>query len=398
MLHRFAFTNFQSFRQRTELDLRLNGKVPPIPWTANDQGERVSLLSAVIGPNASGKTTLLKPLVFAQWFLSHSFHLSPSAEIGIRPHFAAEGEPTELELEASDGAGRHWRYELSFEPQRVLREALFLRKPDTRQFGYVFLRQWDAQAGEYQVKQQGFGLKPSEAKKARANTSLISTAAQYGVPLAQDLARVSLLSNIAAVGRLEFDAMKDLPMAAEHFALNPAQRVRMAQLLKAWDLGLSDVELRELSHQQGDGKVEKFWFPYGLHADSKGGTHILPFLDESSGTQSAFVLLSRLLPVLANGGIAVIDEFENDLHPLMLEAILDLFAHPETNPHRAQLLFTCHAMEVLNLLHKSQVVLVEKDQACESSAWRLDEVRGIRTDDNFYAKYMAGAYGGVPQL
>ena len=55
-------------------------------------------------------------------------------------------------------------------------------------------------------------------------------------------------------------------------------------------------------------------------------------------------------------------------------------------------------MEVLNLLHKSQIMLVEKDENCESSAWRMDDVKGIRNDDNFYAKYMAGAYGAVPQL
>jgi hypothetical protein len=54
--------------------------------------------------------------------------------------------------------------------------------------------------------------------------------------------------------------------------------------------------------------------------------------------------------------------------------------------------------EVLNIVHKSQVMLVEKDANNESSAWRLDSVDGIRSDDNFYAKYMAGAYGAVPQL
>jgi hypothetical protein len=43
-------------------------------------------------------------------------------------------------------------------------------------------------------------------------------------------------------------------------------------------------------------------------------------------------------------------------------------------------------------------MLVEKNEACESTAWRMDEVKGIRTDDNFYAKYMAGAYGAVPRL
>ena len=82
----------------------------------------------------------------------------------------------------------------------------------------------------------------------------------------------------------------------------------------------------------------------------------------------------------------------------MLETILDLFANPATNPRSGQLLFTCHAMEVLNIVHKSQVMLVEKDANNESNAWRRDSVEGIRSDDNLYAKYMAGAYGAVPQL
>ena len=82
----------------------------------------------------------------------------------------------------------------------------------------------------------------------------------------------------------------------------------------------------------------------------------------------------------------------------MLEPILDLFANTITIPRGGQLLFTCHAMEVLNIVHKSQVTLVEKDPNNESSAWRLDSVEGIRSDDNFYAKYMVGAYGAVPQL
>lgn len=82
----------------------------------------------------------------------------------------------------------------------------------------------------------------------------------------------------------------------------------------------------------------------------------------------------------------------------MLEPILDLFANPATNPRSGQLLFTCHAMEVLNIVHKSQVMLVEKDANNESNAWRRDSVEGIRSDDNLYAKYMAGAYGAVPQL
>ena len=85
------------------------------------------------------------------------------------------------------------------------------------------------------------------------------------------------------------------------------------------------------------------------------------------------------------------------MHPHMIEPILELFASRATNPHQAQIIFTSHSVEVMNLLGKSQVILVEKTH-CESEAWRLDSMGGVRSQDNLYAKYMSGAYGAVPQL
>jgi uncharacterized protein len=172
----------------------------------------------------------------------------------------------------------------------------------------------------------------------------------------------------------------------------------MIELLRSWDLGLSDVQLREFQAPDAKGDMKPHRIALGMHRGRDQRSYLLPLLRESRGTQAAFVLLSRLIPVLEEGGLAVIDEFESDLHPHMLEPILDLFANPQTNLHNAQLIFTCHSMEVLNLLPKSQVMLTEKDEFNESHAWRLDSVEGIRSDDNFYAKYMAGAYGAVPRL
>ena len=91
------------------------------------------------------------------------------------------------------------------------------------------------------------------------------------------------------------------------------------------------------------------------------------------------------------------DELDSDLHPHLLEPLLELFSNPDTNPHRAQILFTCHMTEVLRFLQKSQVMLVEKD-GLTSHAWRLDTVEGVRSDENRVAKYLAGAYGAVPRL
>lgn len=391
MLHSYAFTNFQSFRERVEVDLTISRKVAMTEWmTEAATGERVSKLLAVIGPNGSGKTALLKPIVFMSWFIANSFQSPPDAGIPVTPHAAAGNEPTELEC-MLDFDGKLWRYVLRCTPERVLHEALYLKR---ERFGYVFIRDWDAATNSYSVKQQDFGLAPQEARKVRPNVSLIAWAAQFGVPLAVSLTAPNVNSNVNVWGRVHI-SNQDVQNAAQHFSAHPEQRARMEQLLSAWDLGLSGVELIEIPVNNPQEPNKKIWMPIGVHKN-RTTEFSLSFTLESSGTQGAFVLLSRLLSTLEIGGPAVIDEFENDLHPHMLEPILDLFANPSTNPHQAQLLFTCHAVEVLNLVHKSQVTLVQKNEECESTASRLDAVEGIRNDDNYYAKYMAGAYGAVP--
>ena len=56
------------------------------------------------------------------------------------------------------------------------------------------------------------------------------------------------------------------------------------------------------------------------------------------------------------------------------------------------------ALPSLPTVVQELMMLVQKNEDCESSASRMDAVEGIRNDDNYYAKYMAGAYGAVPNL
>lgn len=393
MLLRYAFSNFQSFKDLTEVSFMLSKKIPPITWSTElPKGDRASTVLAVVGANASGKTALLKPLAFLAWFINESFDAPPDGKIPCPPHFASETNPSTFELEV-EFASKRWKYRLELTRERVLHESLFEKR---ERYNYVFVRNWDENSDRYIVKQKGFGLAKAEAEKTRSNASLISTAAQYGVPFAQALRNVHVNTNINVYGRLHLNQQR-VASAANFYARSEQHKSKMSELLARWDLGLSGVELREVAQPNPDGTTRKNWQAFGLHKVS-GKEHALDFKNESSGTQGAFVLLASLLPALETGGLAVIDEFENDLHPHMIEPVLDLFASSVTNPKNAQLLFTCHALEVLNVLHKSQVMLVEKNEACESSAWRLDTMLGVRSDDNLYAKYMAGAYGAVPNL
>jgi hypothetical protein len=394
MLRSFTLQNFRSFREAVQVSLELNRHTPEDGRSCTSAlGTRLSKAMAVVGANASGKTTLIKSLVFVDWFVKHSFHAKPDEPIPLSAHFSATAEPSTFEV-VFEYDGREWRYRLVASRDRVHHESLYSKQ--SRAFSYVFTRDWNPERKSYTVKQQHFGMLQKEAEKVRENASLISTAAQYEVGLALKLVSANVLSNVYGLGRQAMDH-DQIMRASEFYAKNATIRSRMATLLQQWDFGLSDVRLEKHTVTRESGQSEEIHLPFGIHRVGSN-EHPLMFLHESSGTQGAFILLSRILPALERGGLVVIDELEADLHPHMLTPILDLFFSSKTNPHNAQIIFTCHSMEVLSLLHKAQVVLVEKDHNCESDAWRLDSVKGVRADDNLYAKYMAGAYGAIPQL
>ena len=126
-----------------------------------------------------------------------------------------------------------------------------------------------------------------------------------------------------------------------------------------------------------------------------------PLMAEWRGTQALFVLLRYILPVLETGGVAVIDEFETGLHSHVVKYVVELFYSKKTNPKGAQLIANFHTDYLLqSTLEKYQIVFTEKDPDTQSTeAWRLDKVKGVaRNANNHYAKYHAGAYGGIPNL
>ena len=394
MLRKYRFRNFFSFLDDAEVSLTVSSHVPDAYSIArDDRGQRVSKVLAVLGANASGKTNVLKPIVFTHWFVRHSFRLPPDAPIPLQPHAEAMDRPSEFETEFCLD-GDVWRYRVVLTAKRVLEESL--HRKTSSQFSYVFVRKWVQASKGYEFKQKkSFGLKAAEVIDARRNASVLSIAAQYGVDVATKLSRFEITSNIDFAGRVVNDSHY-ISQLGGYYHQNPDYRKRMESLLRRWDLGFQRVEFEEVVPDP-EKPEEKAIAMYGVH-EGRTGPFRLGFRQESSGTVALFSLLAKLLPVLRKGGVAVIDELESDLHPLMLEPVLDLFFDERSNPHNAQLLFTCHAAEVLKHLHKSQVLLVEKNAHCESEAWRLDAVKGVRADENLYAKYLAGAYSAVPEL
>ena len=398
MIHKYRFKNFFSFAEETEVSFVLNRQVPDSDLVFESPGgTRLSKILAVIGPNASGKTNVLKPLPFLGWFIAHSFTTGkPEKENPVKRHFFSDMEDSEFEIEFEVN-GRHYRYSLVINPQRVMHESLHIKT--SKFFSFIFRRDWSEADTAYNIRQQNFGFAVSEAEKVRPNASLVATAAQYNVPSALELVNyfTTFYTNVGHGGRVRFE-LREMFETAEYFHGRPALRSQMSDILSSLDLGLAEVIIETNYHVDKEtGYTIKTKYPFCIHRYGKQ-EQTLSMGFESSGTQATFLLLKMILPALEHGGVVIIDEMEADLHPDMITTLLDLFIDPERNPHNAQIIFTCHAHEVLNDLQKDQVLLTEKDPDGFSEAWRLGDMKGIRRDDNLYAKYRAGAYGAVPNL
>jgi len=405
MIHSLAVRNFASLQEETLVEFTVGPKAGhrEIFLPSTQPNIRVNAVTGVFGANASGKTNLLKGIAFLRYFILASASEQPDKEIPIEPFVFVPDEQGEsnpivfgLEFEFE---GELYRYDLELTPKRVLFESL--HKKEAR-YRYLFERRWDAVNGKYDFKSQDIG--PSKQIALRENASFLASAVLQQHEFAQKISHYfqQLYVNIHYLGRMQNHdpEVGNILGAADFFHQRGDLLGTAERYLIGADLGISKLKIGEIKLLNTEGKEESAPFPIVEHQVA-GRPYLRPLLHESRGTQALFVLLRYILPVLESGGVAVIDEFETGLHPHMVQAIVQLFYSQENNPKHAQLIANFHSDYLLQeTLEKYQIVLTEKNpETLSSEAWRLDEVKGAaRNDANHYAKYHAGAYGGIPNL
>ncbi|MCJ1879671.1 AAA family ATPase [Pseudomonas nitroreducens] len=397
MIHSLSFENFFSFAERTEISFLMDGRATPNDKSAISPilQKRVSKVIAVVGANGAGKTNAIKPFAFLAWFIASSLYEDTEKKIQIYPNLFTKNKTSKFSIEFETKRNLY-RYTLHISRDGVELEEL--AEKTSRLWSTVFSRTINADDNTYIVKAKGLGITKKQLEKINSKVSLISATAPLGAEKSIEISEYfdEFSTNIHAFGKYNFTGLSDVLFATSYYEENEEHRQKMISLLRNWDFGLSDIKIEKTKGVDSDGNEKEYSIPFGIHKSSKR-TIKLALTTESSGTQAAYYLLSRILPALETGGTIVFDELESDMHPIMLHAILSLFFNEKTNPKNAQIIFTTHSLSILNELQKCQILLVEKNNGM-SEAWKLSDMEGVRSDDNFFAKYMSGSYGATPRI
>ncbi len=349
---------------------------------------------AIFGANASGKTQFLKAIAFLRWFVLYSAQAEPDSKVppmGFLFDSECENQPTDLGMEFSVGK-KLYRYELQIHLSVVVREVLKFKK--TR-WSTVFDRELNGENYRFTPGTPAYWKDQPDRKNASIlSWAYLADEDDTAKAVGQWFSRIQTNVNHHGRTHQHDPGIGPLLEAAEFFDNNPEQLHWVNERLCHFDLGLGGVVISKVQAVLKDDKKQEIPWPEGIHFVSGSNDRSIPFINESLGTQSLFILLRYLLPVLESGGVAVLDEFEHGLHSHMLPVLVELFLGRH-NAKNAQLIFNCHSDYLIRELEKYQMALVAKDDEGVSDIWRADET-GVRNQDNLYAKYHAGKLGGVP--
>ena len=96
----------------------------------------------------------------------------------------------------------------------------------------------------------------------------------------------------------------------------------------------------------------------------------------------------------------MVDELERELHPMLVNYIVAKFQSKASNPNGAQIVFTTHNTELMNLelLRKDQLYFVDKNQKDGASELYSISEFGTRTTENIRKGYLLGKYGATPDV
>ncbi len=396
MILKIEFENFFSIRDQVRIDFRaanINTALARelrhnvVDWN----GVPVLKSVGLFGPNASGKSSIMKAIDFCCRLILNS-HLNNEGSVFNFEPFKFDGwqeKPSKFLIDFVCG-GIEYEYSFELTKTRILSESLYHYPVGRR--AKVFVR--DAN-GKYRF---GTGVinKPTDVVLNTSDKNLfLSRASSMNRPIAQHLYRYFM--NQFILGLVNVNEL----MALDSF--NTYKNV-ILKALEICDTDITEIEARkeqvpapvvipgqgELSFKLVD--VLKF---KTFHRNQKDIMFDLD-MEESSGTRKLFQILIRLLDVVKNKKGIMMDEFDMGLHTRLADFILDLIHASE----ESQLLFTSHNTNLIDVkrLRRDQIVFVNKSEDGATEVYSLYDFKDFRENMDAEKGYIQGRFDAVPYV
>lgn len=396
MVLKIEFENFFSIRDRVRIDFRAANintalarelKHNVIDW----KGVPVLKSVGLFGPNASGKSNILKAISFCCRMILDSHLYNEGVVFNFEP-FKFEDWQEKPSRFLIDFVCDDVEYEYAFEltKTKVLSESLFHYPRDRR--AKVFVRSAD---GKYSFG-AGTISKPADVVLNTGDKNLfLSRASSMNREIAQKLYRYFMNQFLLGLVNVNDVVVLD--------GFHTYKRV-ILKALEICDTDITDIEVRKeqvpsplIVPGQGDVTfrlVDILKFKT-FHRDNKDVMFDLD-LEESNGTRKLFQILIRLLDVVKNKKGIMMDEFDMGLHTRLADFILDLI-HASAG---SQLLFSSHNTSLIDVkrLRRDQIVFVNKSENGATEVYSLYDFKDFRENMDAEKGYIQGRFDAVPYV
>ena len=433
MLMGFYAKNFRSFKEGTTIsllasnyykenqDTLLSEEIPGL------SGVKVLPVSAIYGPNASGKSTILSAIREMRNAVLAIRNSKGNPAASYSPFLldkSSQNEPTLFSIEfcvrrlvgeKKTPSLIRYEYTFSYTHEGISYEELraYFSKMPRRLF-----RRLTSDSGETIIEGSSTFPISNEAKSLIGKHMLILTFfSQAGKAKAGEEARIVtewFRNSMTLVDRSPNANPLDMYSGEilDGVEGTDYQRKIIREIMNKADAGLASVEVEHVSLSDLDFPEEVLkGMPDDLarmimtqpakHVSFKhyGFDEPRELPTESSGTMQLFMLSGFVAKTLEQGGVLLVDELDASLHPELVSAIISMFLNKNINSNMAQLVFTAHNPCLMNNEHmrRDEFWITEKDKKGVSRLYPISDFRA-RKGESIQAAYMQGKYSGLPQI
>lgn len=379
MVLEIRLSNMFSFRDEVTLDLQaakiqtkkareLEGNLFSV------DGEQMLKSVALFGANASGKSNVIKAIRACVNMVRSSHNYNVDTRFAISPFKFEDyaNKPSSFYIRFLLN-GVEYEYSFSFMHDEIITETLYYY-PNGRK-SLVFSR--DESRGTvkkdiYEFKtviKRPFDVADNTSKK----TLYISRASQMDREIAQkiflffcnDIVLDYQVANIDSLDNL-FKERKD----------------QMLEVLRTADSDIIDFKIQNNAITTFHRTNPSVAFDFET--------------EESEGTKTLFRMMVRMIGIIHEGKMLLVDEIDNSLHTLLVEFVIGMFNHSD----HAQLIYTTHNTHLLNtdFQRRDQVYFVNKREDGSSDLYSLFDFKDFRDTLDMEKAYLQGRFDAIPTI